>query len=157
MTFEIPQVVDPVANKTIQENTLSTGLGLILTKHHHIRKYGQIHRNVQGWWQLTNLAGDLEWKVAADRFSRAMVGGVALIISTLTRPNDHFRITLGPYAPSTADFLMHERNALQSLLAAGLSRHGLAPTPWHSSRTGPCNTPLGVPGAHFDILPRLQD
>ena len=66
MIFEIPQVEDPVANKIIQENTISTGLGFTLTKHHQIRKYGQIHRNVRGWWQLTNLAGDLEWKVAAD-------------------------------------------------------------------------------------------
>jgi len=48
MIFEIPQVEDPVANKIIQENTISTGLGFTLTKHHHIRKYGQIHRNVRG-------------------------------------------------------------------------------------------------------------
>jgi len=52
---------------------------------------------------------------------------------------------------------MQERNALQSLLAAGLSRHGLAPTPWHSSRAGPRNTPIGVPDIYFDTLPRLQD
>jgi len=66
MTFEIPQVEDPVANKIIQENNLSTGLGFTLTKHHHIRKHGQIRLNARGRRQLTNLAGDLEWKVAAD-------------------------------------------------------------------------------------------
>ena len=66
MTFEIPQDEDPVPNEIIQENTLSTGLGFTLTKHHQIRKYGQIHRKARGRWQLTNLAGDLEWKVAAD-------------------------------------------------------------------------------------------
>ena len=107
--------------------------------------------------ELTILTNDLCTALKTFSFSRAMVGGVALIISTLTRPNDHFRVTLGPHAPMTADFLIHKRNALQSLLAAGLSRHGLAPTPWHSSRTGPCNTPLGAPDAYFDILPRLQD
>jgi len=48
MLFEIPQEKDPDANKTIQENTLSTGLGVALTKHHHIRRYGRIHQNAQG-------------------------------------------------------------------------------------------------------------
>ena len=54
--------------------------------------------------------------------------------------------------------LIHERNALQSLLAAGLLRHGLAPTPWHSSRTGPWDIPSGAPDEYyFDFLARLQD
>jgi len=66
MLFEIPRDKDPVANKIIQENTLSTGLGFTLTNHHHIRKHGQIHQNARGRWQLTNQAGSLEWKVAAD-------------------------------------------------------------------------------------------
>jgi len=65
MTFEIPQDEDLVANKTIQENMLSTGLGFTLTRHHHIRKHGQIHQNARGRWQLINL-GNLEWMVAAD-------------------------------------------------------------------------------------------
>jgi len=66
MLFEIPQDRDPDANKMIQENTLSTGLGFTLTKHHHIRKHGRIHQNAQGRWQLTNPARSLEWMVAAD-------------------------------------------------------------------------------------------
>jgi len=65
MTFEIPQDEDLVANKTIQENMLSTGLGFTLTRHHHIRKHGQIHQNARGRWQFINL-GNLEWMVAAD-------------------------------------------------------------------------------------------
>jgi len=64
--FEISQDKDPVANKIIQENTSSTGLGFTLTKHHHIRKHGRIHQNARGRWQLTNQSGSLEWKVAAD-------------------------------------------------------------------------------------------
>jgi len=108
--------------------------------------------------ELTMLTNDLCTALKTFSFSRALVGGVALIISTLTRPNDHFRVTLGPHASMTADFLIHGRNALQSLLAAGLLRDGLAPTPWPSSRTGPCNILLGAPDEHyFDILPRLQD
>ena len=107
--------------------------------------------------ELTLLICDLYKALKTFGFSRALVGGVALIISTLTRPNDQFLLTLGPHAPMAVDFLMQERNALQSLLAAGLSRHGLAPTPWHSSRAGPCNTPLGAPNIYFDTLPRLQD
>jgi len=66
MTFEIPQAMDPAANRIIQENTLSTGLGFTLTKHHHIRNYGQIHHNTQGKWQLTNQADNIQWMVAAD-------------------------------------------------------------------------------------------
>jgi len=58
--------VDPAVNRIIQENTLSTVLGFILTKHHHIRNYGQIRRDTQGKWQLTNQADDIQWKVAAD-------------------------------------------------------------------------------------------
>ena len=71
MTFEIPQVVDLAANKIIQENTLSTGLCFTLTKHNHIRNNGQIRLNAQGRWQLTNLAGDLEWKDLARYPSRS--------------------------------------------------------------------------------------
>jgi len=66
MLFEIPQDKDPDANKTIQENTLSTGLGVTLTKHHHIRRYGRIHQNARGKWHLTNQARSPEWKIAAD-------------------------------------------------------------------------------------------
>ena len=79
--------------------------------------------------EIAILSNDLCTALKTFSFSRGLVGGVVLINSTLTRPNDHFRVTLGPHAPMTADFLIHERNALQSLLAAGLLRHGLAPTP----------------------------
>ena len=66
MFFEIPQDKDPVTNKIIQANTLSTGLGVTLTKHHHIRQYGRIHQNTRGRWKLNNQARSLGWKVAAD-------------------------------------------------------------------------------------------
>jgi len=107
--------------------------------------------------ELALLSGDLGKALKLFGFSRALVGGVALIISMLTRPNDKSHVTLGPQAPTEGGFLMHERNVLQSLLAAGLSRHGLAPTPWHSSRTGPGNTPLGATDTYLDIVPRPQD
>jgi len=42
MFFEIPQDDDPVLNKIIQENTVSSGLGVTLTKHHRIRKHGRV-------------------------------------------------------------------------------------------------------------------
>jgi len=66
MTFEIPQAMDPAANRTIQENTLTTEMVFTLTKHHHTRNYGQIHRDTQGRWQLTSQADNMQWMVAAD-------------------------------------------------------------------------------------------
>ena len=66
MLFDIPQDGDPVANKILQEKTLSKGLGLTLTKHHHIRKYGSIHEQEPGRWRLTKPANNSEWSVAAD-------------------------------------------------------------------------------------------
>jgi len=66
MLFDIPQDGDPVANKILQEKTLSKGLGLTLTKHHHIRKYGSIHEQEPGRWRLTKPANNSEWSVTAD-------------------------------------------------------------------------------------------
>jgi len=106
---------------------------------------------------LALLSCDLGKALKLFGFSRALVGGVALIISILTRPNDQSHVTLGPHVLMEVDFLMHERNVLQSLLVAGLSRHGLVPTPLHSSRTGPCNTPPGATDTYLDTLPRPQD
>jgi len=66
MTFEIPQAIDPTANRAIQDNTLSTGLGFTLTKHHHTRNCGQIRCDKQGRWQLATQEDDIQWMVAAD-------------------------------------------------------------------------------------------
>jgi hypothetical protein len=66
MSFEIPQDLDPVANMILQNKTLSKGLGLTLTKHHHIRKYGNIHEQEPGRWQVTTPVNNTEWTVAAD-------------------------------------------------------------------------------------------
>jgi len=108
--------------------------------------------------EIVALTTDLCTTLETFSFSRALVGGVALIISTLTRSNDHFKETLGPNIPMTANSFTHERNVLQSHLAAGLLRHGLVPTPWRSSRTGPWDIPPGAPEEkHSDILPRLQE
>jgi len=93
--------------------------------------------------EIVILTNDLCTALETFSFSRALVGGVTLIISTLTRPNDHFKETLGPNVLITANSFTHERNALQSLLAAGLLRHALAPTTWHSSKTGPWDIPSG--------------
>jgi len=110
--------------------------------------------------EIVALITDLCTILETFSFSRALVGGVALIISTvaLTRAKDHFKETLGPNIPMTANSFTHERNALQSHLAAGLLRNGLATTPWHSSRTGPWDiTPVAPEEKHTDILPRLQE
>jgi len=66
MSFEIPQDGDPVANMILQKKTLSKGLGLTLTKHHQIRKYGNIHEQEPGRWQVTTPVNNTEWSVAAD-------------------------------------------------------------------------------------------
>jgi len=66
MTLEIPQAIDPTANRAIQDNTLSTGLGFTLTKHHHSRKCGHIRCDKQGRWQLATQEDDIQWMVAAD-------------------------------------------------------------------------------------------
>jgi len=92
----------------------------------------------------------------AFSFSRVLVGGVASIISMLTHANDHLKETLRPNALTEANPFTHERIALQSHLTAGLLRHGLAPTPWHSNRTGPWDIAPGtLEERHMDILPRL--
>ena len=108
--------------------------------------------------EMVALINDLCTTLETYSYSRALVAGVALIILILTRPNDNFRETLGPQILRTPNPFRQERNLLQSLLAAGILRHGLAPTPWHSSRIGPRCTPSGAPEEkHFDILPRLQE
>jgi len=66
MLFEIPQDEDPDANKILQEKTLSKGLGLTLTKHHHIRKHGSIHEQLPGRWRFTKPANNSDWRAAAD-------------------------------------------------------------------------------------------
>ena len=66
MTFEIPKAMDPDANRTIQENTLTTAMGFTLTSHHHIRNHGQIHRDTQGRWQFAGQEDNMQWMVAAD-------------------------------------------------------------------------------------------
>ena len=111
-------------------------------------------KEVGPYAELSLLSRDLGEALKLFGFSRAFVGGVALIISILTRPYDLFLITLGPNTRYSMASI-HERNELQSLLAAGLSRHGLAPTPWHSSRTGPCEPPPGASDTYPDTHPRL--
>jgi len=89
-------------------------------------------------------------------FSRVLVGGVASIISMLIHTNDHLLDTPRPNALTEANPFTHERIALQSHLTAGLLRHGLAPTPWHSNRTGPWDIASEIlEEKHMDILPRL--
>jgi len=114
--------------------------------------------NVGPYLALNLLSRDLGEALKRFGFSRAFVGGVALIISILTRPNEPFFVTLGPNINwSHAYPCIQERHELQSLLATGLSRHGLAPTPWHSSRTGPCTIPPGISDTFPDTLPRLTE
>ena len=66
MSFEIPQDGDPGANKILQEKTLSKGLGLTLTKHHHIRKLGNIQEQEPGRWRCSTPVNNPAWSVAAD-------------------------------------------------------------------------------------------
>jgi len=114
--------------------------------------------NVGPYPALNLLSRDLGEALKRFGFSRAFVGGVALIISILTRPNEPFFVTLGPNINWANVYpCIQERHALQSLLSAGLSRHGLAPTPWHSSRTGPGTIPPGFSDTYPDTLPRLTE
>jgi hypothetical protein len=107
---------------------------------------------------MVTLLKDLCTTLETHSYSRALTGGVALIILILTRPNTNFRETVGHLYPRTPNPFKQERILLQSLLSAGILRHGLAPTPWHSSRTGPRYIPLGVLDERYiDILPRLQE
>ena len=107
---------------------------------------------------LHHLSRDLGEALKRFGFSRAFVGGVALTISILTRPNQPFFVTLGPNTNwSNVYPCIQERYTLQSLLSVGLSRHGLAPTPWHSSRTGPGIIPPGLSDTYPDTLPRLTE
>ena len=85
-----------------------------------------------------------------------------MIILMLTRPNPNYRETLGTLGgyppPRTHNPFNQERLRLQALLSAAILRHGLAPTPWHSSRTGPLYTSYETPeDCYLDILPRLQE
>ena len=66
MTFEVPQAADSTANRDLQDTTLSTGLGVTLTSHHHIRNFGYIRLDKHGRWQLAAQEADTQWKVAAD-------------------------------------------------------------------------------------------
>ena len=108
--------------------------------------------------EMVALINDLCTTLETYSYSRALIGGLALIVLILTRPNDNFRETLGPLILRTPNPFKQERILLQSLLVAGILRHGLAPTPWHSSRRGPRHTPSGaLEEKHLDILPRLQE
>ena len=66
ITFEVPQLTDPTADRALQDTTLSTGLGFTLTSHHHIWNLGYIRLDKQDRWQLTAQEADTQWKVAAD-------------------------------------------------------------------------------------------
>jgi len=107
--------------------------------------------------EMVALITDLCTTLETYSYSRALIGGVAFITLILTRPNANFRETLGQLYLRTPNPFKQERILLQSLLSAGILRHGLAPTPWHSSRTGPRHIPPGaLEERHIDILPRLQ-
>jgi len=89
-------------------------------------------------------------------FSRALVEGVASIISMLTHTNELLFETMGPNACMKTNPLTHGRIALQSHLADGLLRHGLLQTPWHTNQTGPWAIGQKIlEEKHMDILPRL--
>jgi len=113
MLFEIPQDGDPNANKILQEKTLRTGLGLTLTKHHHIRKHGSIHEQEPGRWRFTNPASDSEWRVAADLDRYPSRSGTSP--KPVTRV---FNLVLDP--PGNAVILTH-RNEL--FISASLGYH----------------------------------
>ena len=79
--------------------------------------------------ELTLLTCDLGKALKRFGFSRALVGGVALIISILTRPNDQFRLTLGPHAPYVGR-LPHARTQCAPIT----SRRGTV-APWTGTDT----------------------
>ena len=112
--------------------------------------------------ETRTLIHDLCTTLKEHSYSRALTGGIAVIILMLTRPNPNYRETLGTLGgyppPRTHNPFNHERLLLKHLLSAAVLRHGLAPTPWHSSRTGPRYTSHDVlEDSYFDVLPRLQE
>jgi len=89
--------------------------------------------------------------------SRALVGGVASIISILAHTNDHLLETLGANSGMEPSPFSIGRQELQSHLTESLLRHGLAQTPWHSDRTGPWGIAPEILGqARMDVLPRMS-
>jgi len=129
MLFEIPQVDDPAANKIIQESTLSAGLGVTLTKHHHIRKYGRIHQDPWGKWHLTNRAKSQIWKEAADlgrdtsRSRKSHTPPVTRVVNLVLEPPGNVAI-LTPnndlhISASLGYHMRHEKGAEGSSASAG--------------------------------------
>ena len=86
--------------------------------------------------EMATLLKDLCTTLETHSYSRALTGGVAVIILIPTRPNTNFRETLGHLYPRTPNPFKQERILLQSLLSAGILRHGLAPTPGTPAEQG---------------------
>jgi len=68
MFFEILQEDNPSMNKSLQEVTLTTGMEVTLTEHHHIRPYGQLSQDSMKQWHLTHKPKNPAWMEAADLF-----------------------------------------------------------------------------------------
>ena len=66
MFFGILQDDNPALNESIKEDTLSTGFGVTLTKHHYIRVYGRLREDSTEKWHLTHQPKNPVWMEAAD-------------------------------------------------------------------------------------------
>jgi len=65
MFFEIPHDDNLSLIKSTQKDTLSTGVGVKLTKNHHIRKYGRLSQDWMNRWHLTHEPKNPAWREVA--------------------------------------------------------------------------------------------
>ena len=65
MFLEIPQDDNLVLFKSKPKDTFSKGLGVTLTKHHHIREYGRLSQDLMDRWLLTHEQKNPVWREAA--------------------------------------------------------------------------------------------
>jgi len=66
MYFDILYDDNPIINKTLQDDILSNDQGVALTKHHHIRAYGQLGHDSSVRWHTLHHPKNPDWVEAAD-------------------------------------------------------------------------------------------
>ena len=64
--FEITQDESLILIKSTLRGTFSSGLGITLTKHHHIREYGRLHQDWRDQWSLIHEHVNPAWREAAS-------------------------------------------------------------------------------------------
>jgi len=128
MFFEIPQDDDPVLKKIIQENTLSSGLGVTLTKHHHIRKHGRVSQDSRVKWHLTHQPKNPVWREAVDlgrdtsSSRRTYIKPVKRVVNLVLHPPGNV-VILTPNLDLSLPRLPYETRENRSWLSSNRQRH----------------------------------